>query len=175
MAFRQTVQIAAPVETVFAIATDFEYAPKIMDNVIRAEKLTEGPLQVGTQIKETRNVRTNEINTVMHVTEFIPGEKYTVKSESGGMTVTYQYQFRASDDGTTVDFAGSIKSKGLKNAFIRPFFEKILKKEDEDHLMRLKEYIEQEKLSEEEPPVKGGQKSWKLSCLAQPEESARKS
>ena len=72
-------------------------------------------------------------------------QTYTVKSESGGMTVVYQYQFSANEDGTTVDFTGSIKSKGLKNAFIRPFFEKILKKEDENHLLRLKEYIEQEK------------------------------
>ncbi|RAZ81517.1 SRPBCC family protein [Planococcus halotolerans] len=145
MAFKESVYIDAPVETVFAIITDFEQAPKIMDNVIKAEKLTEGTLQVGTQIKETRNVRANEIVTVLHVIEFIPNQKYTVKSESGGMTVIYQYQFLANENGTTVDFTGSIKSKGLKNAFIRPFFEKILKKEDENHLVRLREYIEQEK------------------------------
>lgn len=145
MAFKESVYIDAPIETVFAIITDFEQAPKIMDNVIKAEKLTEGTLQVGTQVKETRNVRANEIVTVLHVIEFIPNQKYTVKSESGGMTVVYQYQISANEDGTTVDFTGSIKSKGLKNAFIKPFFEKILKKEDENHLLRLKEYIEQEK------------------------------
>ncbi|QHJ69788.1 SRPBCC family protein [Planococcus halotolerans] len=145
MAFKESVYIDAPVETVFDITTDFEQAPKIMENVVKTEKMTEGPLQVGTQVKETRNVRANEIVTVLHVIEFIPNQKYTVKSESGGMTVVYQYQFSANEDGTTVDFTGSIKSKGLKNAFIRPFFEKILKKEDENHLLRLKEYIEQEK------------------------------
>ncbi|RLQ89695.1 SRPBCC family protein [Planomicrobium sp. Y74] len=145
MAFSETVYIDAPIETVFKITTDFEQAPMIMENVIKAEKLTEGPLQVGTQVKETRNVRANEIMTVLHVIEFIPNQKYTVKSESGGMTVIYQYQFLGNENGTTIDFTGSIRSKGLKNAFIRPFFEKILKKEDENHLLRLKEYIEQEK------------------------------
>lgn len=144
MAFKESVHIDAPVETVFAITSDFEHAPKIMDNVVKTEKLTEGPLQAGTQVKETRNVRGNEIVTVLNVSEFIPNQKYTVTSESAGMTVVYEYDFRAQDGGTTVDFKGSIRSKGLKNAFIRPLFERILKKEDKAHLLRLKEYIEQE-------------------------------
>ena len=145
MAFKETVYIDAPVETVFAITTDFEHAPMIMDNVIKTEKLTEGPMQVGTQVKETRDIRGKEIETVLIVTEFIPHQKYTVTSESAGMTVEYQYHFMVKEDGTTVDFTGLIHSKGLKNALIKPLFERILKKEDKDHLVRLKQYIEQQK------------------------------
>ena len=145
MAFRETAYIEAPLETVFAITTDFEHAPLIMDNVIRTEKVTEGPMQAGTQVKEFRNVRGREIETILHITEFIPHQKYTVTSESAGMTVEYEYQFLAKEDGTTVNFKGTIRSKGLKNTLIKPFFEKILKKEDENHLVRLKEYIEQQK------------------------------
>ncbi|WP_033543538.1 SRPBCC family protein [Planococcus sp. CAU13] len=145
MAFKETVYIKAPVETVFAIATDFKYASKIMDNVVKAEKLTEGPVQAGTQIMELRNVRARAVETILHVTEFIANQKYTVKSESAGMTVVYEYLFQAQEDGTTVDFKGTIRSKGMKNMLIKPFFEKILKKEDENHLVRLKEYIEQQK------------------------------
>lgn len=144
MAFKETIHIDAPVETVFAIATDFEYASKIMDTVVKAEKLTEGPVQAGTRIKELRNVRARAVETILHVTEFIADQKYTVKSESAGMTIEYQYQFLPKEDGTTVDFKGTIRSKGLKNLLIKPFFEKILKKEDENHLVRLKEYIEQQ-------------------------------
>lgn len=145
MAFRETIYIEAPVETVFAITTDFEQAPLIMDNVIRTEKVTEGPMQTGTQVKEFRNVRGREIETILQVTEFIPNQKYTVTSESAGMTMVYEYHFLAKEEGTTVNFKGTIRSKGLKNALIKPFFEKILKKEDENHLVRLKEYIEQHK------------------------------
>lgn len=151
MAFKETISIEAPVETVFAVATDFEYASKVMDTVVKAEKITDGPMQAGTQIKELRNVRGRAVETILHVTEFIANQKYTVKSESGGMTIEYQYDFLAEENGTTVNFKGTIRSKGLRNMLIKPFFEKILKKEDENHLTSLKKYIEKpetEKISD---------------------------
>ncbi|MBU0905257.1 MAG: SRPBCC family protein [Firmicutes bacterium] len=145
MAFKETVYIDAPVETVFAITTDFDHAPLIMENVVKTEKVTEGPMQVGTRVKEVRNIRGKEAETVLIVSEFIPNQKYTVKSESFGITVEYHYIFMAKESGTTVDFNGVLHSKGLKNALIKPLFEMILKKEDKDHLVRLKQYIEQQK------------------------------
>jgi len=145
MAFKETVYIDAPVETVFAITTDFDHAPLIMENVVKTEKLTEGPMQVGTRVKEVRNIRGKEAETVLVVSEFIPNQKYTVKSENFGMTVEYHYRFMAQENGTTVDFNGQIHTKGLKNALIKPLFEMILKKEDKDHLVRLKQYIERHK------------------------------
>ena len=145
MAFKETVYIDAPVETVFAITTDFDHAPFIMENVVKTEKLTEGPMQVGTRVKEVRNIRGKEAETVLIVSEFIPNQKYTVKSENFGMTVEYHYIFMAKESGTTVDFNGLIHTKGLKNALIKPLFEMILKKEDKDHLVKLKQYIEQHK------------------------------
>ncbi|WP_203333380.1 SRPBCC family protein [Planococcus beigongshangi] len=148
MAFKETISIEAPVETVFAVATDFEYASKVRDTVVKAEKITDGPMQAGTQIKELRNVRGRAVETILHVTEFIANQKYTVKSESGGMTIEYQYDFLAEENGTTVNFKGTIRSKGLRNMLIKPFFEKILKKEDENHLTSLKKYIEKPETEE---------------------------
>lgn len=148
MAFKETVHINAPVETVFDITTDFGHAPKIMDNVVKTEKLTEGPMQVGTQVKELRNIRGEGVETILNVTEFIPNQKFTVTSESGGMTVKYQYHFLAEENGTTVDFTGTLHSKGLKNLLIKPIFERILKKEDKNHLIRLRNYIERPKTEE---------------------------
>ena len=145
MAFKETVYIDAPVETVFAITTDFDHAPLIMENVVKTEKLTEGPMQVGTRVKEVRNIRGKEAETVLVISELIPNQKYTVKSENFGMTVEYHYRFMAKENGTTVDFNGLIHTKGLKNALIKPLFEMILKKEDKDHLVKLKQYIEQHK------------------------------
>lgn len=145
MAFKESVYIDAPVETVFDITTDFEHAPSIMETVIRTEKLTEGPMQEGTQVKEVRNVRAREIETILTVSEYVPHQNYTVTSESAGMTVEYRYAFTAKEGGTTIDFMGSVQSKRLKNVLIRPIFERILKREDKDHLVRLKDYIEQQK------------------------------
>lgn len=144
MAFKETTVIHAPVKSVFDIVTDFSQAPFIMEHIVRTEKLTEGPMQVGTQIKEVRNIRGKEAATVLTVAEFNPHQTFVVKSEMSGITVTYQYDFMSFEEGTKVDFKGSIKSKGLKNMLIKPIFESMLKKEDKDHLEKIKAYIEKE-------------------------------
>lgn len=142
MAFKETIHINAPVEIVFEVTTDFKHAMSIMDNVVKIEILTDGPIQVGTRVKEVRKMRGKEAETVLVVTEYIPNQKYAVKSEDFGITVEYQYQFNAQANGTSVDFNGLIHTKGLKNYLLKPLIEMILKKEDKNHLVQLKNYIE---------------------------------
>ncbi len=142
MAFKETTTVHAPVAAVFDVVTDFTQAPAIMENVVKTEKLTEGPMQAGTQIKEVRNIRGKEAATVLTVAEFVPNQMFVVKSEMSGITVTYQYDFTSLDEGTKIDFKGSIQSKGLKNALIKPLFEMMLKQEDKGHLEKIKAYIE---------------------------------
>ena len=142
MAFKETIYINAPVETVFDVTTDFKQAMSIMDNVVKIEILTDGPMQVGTRVKEVRKIRGKEAETVLVVTEYIPNQKYAVKSEDSGITVEYHYQFNAQANGTSVDFNGLIQTKGLRNSLFKPLIEMILKKEDKNHLVQLKNYIE---------------------------------
>lgn len=142
MAFKESVFINAPVEKVFEVTTDFRHAKSIMNNVVKAEQLTEGPFQVGTQISEVRKMGGKEIETILMVTEHIPNQKYAVKSEKNGITVEYQYRFSALENGTTIDFEGIIQTKGLINSLLKPLIEFFLKKEDKDHLVKLKSYIE---------------------------------
>ena len=142
MAFKETIYINAPVETVFEVTTDFKQAMSIMDNVVKIEILTDGPLQVGTRVKEVRKIRGKEAETILVVTEYIPNQKFAVKSENSGITVEYHYQFNAQSNGTSVDFNGLIQTKGFKNYLLKPLIEMILKKEDKNHLIQLKKYIE---------------------------------
>ncbi len=144
MAFKETAVIHAPIEAVFNVVTDFTQAPAIMETVVRTKKLTEGPMQVGTQIEEVRNIRGKEAATVLTVAEFDPNKSFVVKSEMSGITVTYRYEFTSLVEGTKIDFKGSIRSKGMKNAIIKPIFEMMLKKEDKGHLEKVKAYMEKE-------------------------------
>jgi len=142
MAFKETIHINAPVETVFEVTTDFKHAMSIMDNVVKIEILTDGPIQVGTRVQEVRKMRGIEAETVLVVTEYIPNQKYAVKSEDSGITVEYHYLFNAKANGTSVNFNGLIHTKGVKNYLLKPLIEMVLKKEDKNHLVQLKEYIE---------------------------------
>lgn len=143
MAFMKEVYIEASVETVFNVASDFNNSVFIMDNVVGIELLTEGPVQKGTKVKELRDVRGRTIESILVFTEFVANQKYSVTSENNGVFIEYHYSFHPQESGTVVNFEGFIRTKGFKNALLKPIVTAIIKKEDGDHLDRLKEFIEQ--------------------------------
>ncbi|MBD1380509.1 DUF3284 domain-containing protein [Metabacillus arenae] len=141
-AFADSVFIKAPVDKVFSFAIKPENSVQIMENVIKTEKLTEGPIQVGTKFKETREIRGRKAEAVIECTKFIQNEVYSVKSEAKGLEVTYHYRFKEVDQGTQVDFDCQIKTSGIIMKLTKPLFTKILKKEDGEHLQKMKSMIE---------------------------------
>ena len=143
MAFIKEVYIDASVETVFKAASDFKNSVFIMDKVVGIEMLTEGPVQKGTKVKEVREVRGRTIESILVFTEYVANQKYSVTSENNGIFIEYHYAFHPQENGTVVNFEGFIRTKGFKNALLKPIVTAIIKKEDGDHLDRLKEFIEQ--------------------------------
>lgn len=143
MAFIKEVYIDASVETVFKAASDFNNSVFIMDNVVGIEMLTEGPVQKGTKVKEVREVRGRTIESILVFTEYVANQKYSVKSENNGIFIEYHYSFHPQESGTVVNFEGFIRTKGFKNTLLKPFVTAFIKKEDGDHLNKLKEFIEQ--------------------------------
>lgn len=143
MAFTKEVYIDASVETVFKAASDFNNSVFIMDNVVGIEMLTEGPVQKGTKVKEVREVRGRTIEYILVFTEYVANQKYSVKSENNGIFIEYHYSFHPQDRGTVVNFEGIIRTKGFKNTLLKPIVTAFIKKEDGDHLNKLKEFIEQ--------------------------------
>lgn len=142
MAFIQDVYIDASIETVFKTATDFNNSVFIMDNVVGIEMLTEGPVQKGTKVKEVREVRGRTIESILVFTEYVANQKYSVTSENNGIFIEYHYSFHPQESGTVVNFEGFIRTKGFKNTLLKPVVTAIIKKEDGNHLDRLKEFIE---------------------------------
>ncbi|MEY8741472.1 hypothetical protein AB9M62_18510 [Bacillales bacterium AN1005] len=61
--FRASVIITEPVDVVFAYFANMSYAPEYMSNVEETEKLTDGPVGVGTKYRELRKVRGKKRNS----------------------------------------------------------------------------------------------------------------
>ncbi len=140
---QDSVIISKPVEEVFAFASDMDNSTKIMENVVAIEKLTEGPLQVGSKFKETREIRGRQASSIIEFTEYVPSERYVVKSEANGLKVVYHYDFKPTvEGGTKVKFQGDIYTSGIIMKLTKPIIRKILKKEDGDHLNQLKRLME---------------------------------
>lgn len=126
---------------VFDFITDPENAPTVMPSVRSMVKLTEGPLRAGTRYRETRLMNGREEQAELEVVTYEPPEKYEIKNVTEGIETVYRYTFHPEVDGTRVDLVCELKAGGVRRLML-PMVVAILKKEDGDHLQRLKKVME---------------------------------
>lgn len=105
-------------------------------------KLTEGPPCVGTRYRETRLMNGKEQQAELEIVEFEPTQKYAMQNVTSGIETVYRYNFQPERDGTRIDLVCEVKAKGIKKLML-PLVVSILKKEDGDHLQRVKKVLEE--------------------------------
>jgi uncharacterized protein YndB with AHSA1/START domain len=126
---------------VFDFITSSDNAPKVVQSVKSMVKLTEGPVRVGTRYRETRLMNGKEAHAELEVVEYEPDQKYAMRNVTEGIETVYRYTFHPEADGTRVDLVCEVKAGGLKKLML-PMVVSLLKKEDGDHLQRLKKVLE---------------------------------
>jgi carbon monoxide dehydrogenase subunit G len=139
--FEQLEWIARTPDDVFRFITDSGNAPRLMASVKRMEKLSDGPVSVGTRYRETRVMNGKEAQAELEVVTYEPPHLYSMRNVTEGFETTYHYTFKPEGEGTRVHLAGEVKAGGLKKMMI-PVVVAALKKEDGDHLARLKAAVE---------------------------------
>lgn len=93
--------VAAPVERVWAVATDLPAAPEVLSGVQAVEVLTPGPFAVGTRWRETRTMMGRSATEEMRVTAVEPQRSYTVEANSAGAHYVSTFDFMPTADGGT--------------------------------------------------------------------------
>ena len=96
--------IAKPRTEVFAAFTDLESAPDRIQGIDSLEVLTDGPMQVGTEFRETRTMFGKEATETMTITDFEQDRGYSTFAESCGAQYRASYTFEDVDGGTLVRF-----------------------------------------------------------------------
>ena len=140
--FNMNEWIARSPKEVFDFIASSDNAPKIVQSVTSMVKLTEGPVRVGTRYRETRLMHGKEQQAELEIVEFEPTQKYAMQNMTEGIETVYQYNFQPERDGTRIDLVCEVKAKGVKKLML-PLVVSILKKEDGDHLQRVKKVLEE--------------------------------
>lgn len=139
--FTATAWIAAPPSVVFAILHDVNHFPAVLNGVIRAEQLTAGPVGLGTRFLETRLIKGKEASAEIEVTTYDPPHRYAATSSQEGITATYHYTLtpeqQGAQPGTRINLRAEASAQGWKKLLL-PLVVGHMKKEDSDHLQRLK-------------------------------------
>ena len=139
--FERNEWMAQQPEEVFTFIGDTANASQIIPSVQTLEKLTDGPMGVGTRLRETRIVNGKEAQAELEIVEYEPPQRYAVRNETMGVETIYRYQLTPEKGGTRVDLVCEVKANGLKKVVV-PLVVTMLKKEDGDHLERLKRALQ---------------------------------
>ena len=139
--FNVTEWIARSPGEVFDFITSSDNAPRVVPSVKSMVRLTEGPVRVGTRYRETRLMHGREQQAELEVVAYEPQQTYAVKNVTEGIETVYRYTFQPEANGTRVDLVCELQAGGLKKLML-PLVASILKKEDGDHLQRLKQALE---------------------------------
>ncbi len=102
--FTMTRQVHAPTDVVFDVFADIDHAPDRIDQIVKVERLTDGPIGLGTRWRETRVVFKKHATEELEITGFESGRSYTVGCESCGCEYACTFRFEPEGDGTRVDF-----------------------------------------------------------------------
>ena len=114
--------INAPIETVFARASDPHRWADQISAITDIEVLTEGPVGIGTRFKETRVMFGKKATEEMTFSEFSPPTGYTLLADSHGSAYVTKHSFEPDGDSTrmTMHFEATPHSLGAK--LLSPMF-----------------------------------------------------
>ena len=93
--------VAAPVERVWALATDLAGAPHVVRGIEAVEVLTPGPFGVGTRWRETRRMFGRTATEEMTVTAVEPHRSYATEASGPGVTYVSGFAFAPAAGGGT--------------------------------------------------------------------------
>lgn len=139
--FRFSEHIDRSPDEVFAVISDPREAVAFLENITDSTKTTDGPIGVGTTFRETRVVGGKESSADLLVVAHEPSSRVGISTEAEGITVTYDYRLTPDRGGTRLDWTCELEAGGLRRMML-PMVAAIMKREDGDHLQRLKAHLE---------------------------------
>ena len=132
MTIEESVEIAKPVEVVYAIIRDLERAPEWQ------ESLESLDVQAGTEV---RNFGGRRHEATFVIQEDDPPRRLAITSEGGPASVRASFDLQQVGDGTRVDFTLDIELRGVAR-FAGGMVKGAAQRGAHDDLQRLKELAE---------------------------------
>jgi uncharacterized membrane protein len=133
--------IKRPVEEVFAYMNNHENDTVWQDGVVESEAISEGPLGVGTKLREVRNFLGRRLESTSEITEYEPNSKVAWKATSGPIPLEASMTFEAVEGGTKISVVGEADVGGLFK-LAEPMVARSAQKQFDGDFARLKEILE---------------------------------
>jgi uncharacterized membrane protein len=139
----RSIVIGRPVDEVWEFVHDIASDRLWQTTLVESEQLTDGPMGVGTRVREVRHFLGLKVELAWEVTEFEPKRRSAIKGISGPVPLSGGYRLEPLDDGTRFTVSGELDAHGLFK-LAEPVFARITSRELEANLGHLKDLLEAE-------------------------------
>jgi carbon monoxide dehydrogenase subunit G len=108
MRFESSIDINAPAKKVWALIDKLEEWPQWMPSIKRIERVSKGPLGVGSQLSVTAKVSGLTVTLLMTITEFVPERNVVMEGKALGTKLTRFYTLEPVNGKTRVTIGGDV-------------------------------------------------------------------
>lgn len=147
VSFASETHIDARPERVFATMTEVDGFQHWMQGFVGVEKLTEGPVGVGTEWRETRKMFGREASEVFEVTAYEPPSRLGLRVDgTRGASRKGEYRFEyvlaPEGTGTRLRMTGEVDMPGLLGRVMSRLFIGMFKKACDKDMAAMKQHAE---------------------------------
>jgi ligand-binding SRPBCC domain-containing protein len=136
------VDVARPVQEVFAYVTDLDRLGEWQPNVVSVTKQTDGPMGRGTRLREVRRGPFGRrIEAIVEISAYEPNRRFDLRIVSGPLPIDGGHEFRETEDGTRIDFVAHGQPTGVLR-LAEPFLRGAMKRQFSGYYERLKAQLE---------------------------------
>ena len=135
------ILIRRPRAEVAEYASDPDNAPQWYVNIDRSQRLTPGPVAVGSRVAFIARFLGKELNYTYEFVEYVPGEKLVMRTAQGPFPMQTTYTWADDDGGTRMSLGNSGSPSGfsrLAGLFMAP----MIRRETRKDLQKLKSILE---------------------------------
>lgn len=136
------VDVARPVQEVFAYVTDLERLSQWQPNLVSVTKETEGPMGRGTRLREVRRGPFGRnVEAIVEVSAYEPNRRFDLRIVSGPLPIDGSHEFGETDGGTRIDFVAAGQPGGVFR-FAEPLLARMLRRQFSGYYARLQALLE---------------------------------
>jgi uncharacterized protein YndB with AHSA1/START domain len=149
-----TLEIACPAENVFAALTDLEHLPDWQSSAVSSKP--DGPLAVGTRIREQRTLMGRVLDNELEVTAYEPPRRFTLEGRTGPVPLSVDHEL-VENAGKTVLHMHAQAEPGSLFKLAEPMIKRTAEQELRADFERLKGRLEASGEEIAVPRRQGGQ------------------
>jgi uncharacterized membrane protein len=108
MRFESSIEVNAPVEKVWALVDKLEDWPRWMPSIKKIDRVSKGPLAVGSQLSVAAKVSGLTVTLLMTITKFVPERNVVLEGKTLGTKLTRFYSLEPANGKTKVRIGGDV-------------------------------------------------------------------